>query len=152
MITVEDVAAFARAAHAGQTDKLGRDYCEEHLAPIAAKLADVGPEAEIAAWLHDVLEDTSVTVDQLRELGVPETVVAAVVSVSKREGEPYDALIARAAADPLGRLVKLAADNERNLESNDERARRDPDLARRLRTKYEHARTQLLATGQHGLD
>ena len=151
MITVEDVAAFARAAHTGQTDKLGRDYCEYHLAPIAAKLADVSPEAEMAGWLHDVLEDTSVTVDQLRELGVPETVVAAVVSVSKREGEPYDALIARAAADPLGRLVKLA-DNERNLESNDELAQRDPDLARRLRMKYEHARKQLLATGQHGLD
>ena len=48
-------------------------------------------------------------------------------------------VIERAAADPLGRLVKLA-DNALNLESNDALAQTDPETATRLREKYERAR------------
>lgn len=65
--------------------------------------------------------------------------------MSKRPGEPYSQLIERAAADPLGRLVKLA-DNARNLENNDELARTDPETAARLRERYERAREWLLGS------
>lgn len=143
LATLDDVRDLARTAHAGQVDKLGRDYFDHHLLPIAAKLARYGVEAEMAGLLHDILEDTDTSAGQLRELGVPDVVVTAVESVSKRDGEPYDALIRRAAADPLGRLVKLA-DNECNLESNDDLAAIDPETAARLRTKYEAARQVLL--------
>ena len=105
---------MAQEAHLGQTDKLGRDYFAAHLTPIATGLREFGPEAEAAGWLHDIIEDTHHTGDTLRAAGVPEDVVAAVESVTKVEGEPYERLIDRACADPIGRLVKLV-DNTWNL-------------------------------------
>jgi len=143
LISVDEVREFVRTAHAEQVDKLGRDYFLAHLKPIAAELAPYGANAEMAGLLHDVLEDTTVTGADLLSLGVPAAVVRAVEAVSKRPGERYEMLIERAAADPLGRLVKLA-DNARNLESNDELARVDPEAAARLKIKYEAARIRLL--------
>jgi len=142
-MSVDEVRDFARRAHEGQTDKLGRDYFTGHVLPIAELLDEHGPDAVMGGLLHDVIEDTEFTAQDLLELGVPDVVVRAVVSVSKVAGESYDELIARAAADPLGRLVKLA-DNAHNLASNDLLAATDPDAAARLRVKYETARKQLL--------
>lgn len=144
-ISLDEVRSLVARAHAGQVDKLGRDYITAHLEPIAESLKPHGEDAEMAGLLHDVLEDTPVTAGALLTAGVPPHVVRAVESVSKRTGEPYDDLIQRAAADPLGRLVKLA-DNARNLESNDALAKTDPETATRLREKYERARKRLLET------
>jgi len=140
------VRDFVRQAHAGQTDKQGRDYYLHHLLPISKLLREHGDHAEMAGLLHDVLEDTSVTVEDLIALGVPTNVVRAVESVSKRAGELYEDLIARAAADPLGRLVKLA-DNEWNLDGLASLAKTDPATAARLKEKYETARGKLLDAG-----
>ena len=106
-LDLDRIRALAQEAHLGQTDKLGRDYFTAHLTPIAAGLREFGPEAEAAGWLHDIIEDTQHTGDTLRAAGVPEDVVLAVESVTKIEGEPYERLIERACADPIGRLVKL---------------------------------------------
>lgn len=73
--------------------------------------------------------------------------VEAVVAVTKVEGESCDDTIARAAAHPLGRLVKLA-DNAHNLASNPALAEEDPVKAAELKEKYERARTALLAAGE----
>jgi hypothetical protein len=78
-----------------------------------------------------------VTGERLSTLGYPVRVIEAVQSVTRREGEPYPELIDRAAADPLGRLVKLA-DNWHNLSSLDMLA--DSSDRARLRGKYEDAR------------
>lgn len=142
-VTTAQVRQFVRRAHDGQTDTLGRDCFRDHLEPVAAELAAYGADAEMAGLLHDVLEDTAVTADQLRGLGIPEQVVRAVEAVTRRPGEQYADAIARAAADPLGRVVKLA-DNTVNLRSNAALAEVDPVAARRLRAKYETAREQLL--------
>lgn len=134
---------MARLAHAGQVDKQGRDYADHHLKPIAESLAEHGGLAVIAGWLHDIVEDTSWTVAEVEQHFGP-VVARAVDAVTRREGETYAELIARAAADPLGRLVKLA-DNAHNLASNDSLAATDPDAAARLRRRYERARVTLLA-------
>lgn len=144
VIDISAVRTMVREAHSGQVDKLGRDYVSAHLEPIAESLASYGEDAEVAGLLHDILEDTSVTSEELLSVGVPAHVVRAVESVTKRQGESYEGLIERAAADPLGRLVKLA-DNSRNLESNAALAETDPEAAARLRSKYERARERLLA-------
>jgi (p)ppGpp synthase/HD superfamily hydrolase len=144
-MTPDDVADFARRAHAGQVDQQGRDYYEHHLVPIAALLRPFGEDAAVAGLLHDVLEDTPTTVQDLVTLGVPAPVIAAVEAVTRREDEPYEALIERAAAHGLGRLVKLA-DNWHNLSSNAALAREDPEKAARLRLRYEAARTRLTAS------
>lgn len=146
MFTVADARELARAKHAGQVDKQGRDYFEAHLVPIAAALAPFGPLAEMAGWLHDIVEDTDTSLDDLRALGVPEIVVEAIDAVSRRPGEHYlRGLIPRSAAHPLGRLVKLA-DNRHNLNSNAELAETDPAKAKSLREgRYLPARRELLA-------
>ena len=127
-------------AHHGQVDKQGRDYVEHHLHPIAESLRPFGRSAYVAGLLHDVVEDTDTTYAQLSELGFSDVVVAAVRSVTRQEGETYDALIERAAADPLGRLVKLA-DNWHNLSSLDSLA--DEADRDRLRERYRRARIVL---------
>ncbi len=134
--------AFAARAHAGQVDKQGRDYFDYHLRPIAESLRPFGRRAYLAGLLHDVVEDTATTYAQLTALGLPATVVEAVRSVTRQDGELYPALIERAAADPLGRLVKLA-DNWHNLAGLDTLDEVDRD---RLRERYLAARVVLEAS------
>jgi (p)ppGpp synthase/HD superfamily hydrolase len=110
--TVSDADALAASAHAGQVDKAGRPYIN-HPRAVAALVLHLGDNAVMAALLHDIVEDTDVTLDDLRDLGYPGEVVRAVDSVTKRDDETYMDLIRRAAADPLGRLIKLA-DNTNN--------------------------------------
>jgi (p)ppGpp synthase/HD superfamily hydrolase len=137
-----NVLTLVQEAHAGQVDKQGRDYLRHHLLPVADLLRPFGDDAYDAGLLHDVLEDTAVTAADLLRAGVPPHVVRAVESVTRREGEPYDALIARAAADPLGRVVKLA-DTWVNLTGLKALAVDDTLTAERLRAKYRAARSVL---------
>lgn len=143
VVSIDSVRDFARRAHTGQLDKRGRPYFDGHVSAVAARLAELGTEAEMAGLLHDIIEDTAVVAGDLTELGVPDRVVTAVVAVTRRSGESYEDFIERAAADPLGRLVKLA-DNADNLEGLDDLARTDPQTAQRLRVRYVQARERLL--------
>lgn len=123
--------ALATRAHAGQTDKAGRPYIE-HPADVASRLDDA--DARAAAWLHDVVEDTDVTLADLRTAGFPDAVVDAVDAVTKRPGENYEDAIARAGQDPVGRLVKRA-----DIASNTDPARTallDDVTRARLAAKY----------------
>lgn len=141
----EQAGQIAQEAHASQQDKLGRDYVDAHLRPIAEAAAVFGPEAEAAGWLHDVIEDTRITADDLRERAIPEHVIDAVESVTKVPGEEYDELITRVCQHPLGRFVKLV-DNAWNIACNPVLAEVDADKAHRLMTeKYLPARERLLA-------
>lgn len=138
--TLRDAVDLARRAHAGQVDKSGRPYIAH---PLRVMDAVDGTWARMAAVLHDVIEDTAVTEDDLRRAGCPEQVVAAVVALTKLPGEPLAASMARAAADPIARVVKRAdiADNcsEARLALLDEATRT------RLRAKY--ARSLALLDG-----
>ncbi len=109
---VERADALAKRAHTGQVDKAGQPYID-HPRAVAALVRHHGPHAEAAALLHDVVEDTDVTLEDLRSDGYPPDVVAAVDSVTRRPDETYMDMIRRAAADPLGRIIKLA-DNTHN--------------------------------------
>jgi len=140
-----DVRDIARRAHEGQVDGAGRTYFDAHLNPIAEAAAVFGPDAEAAGWLHDILEDTETTSEQLAKWGVAFEVISAVESVTRRHGETYEKLIDRSCAHPLGRCVKLA-DNAWNFTSNPVPAATDPDKAESmLARKYLPARKRLLA-------
>lgn len=135
---------IARRAHDGQQDKAGRDYFDAHLIPIASAATVFGETVTAAAWLHDVLEDTSVTADELRRLGASPPVVSAVESVTRRTNESYAQLIQRTGADPVGRFVKLI-DNAWNITSKPILAETDPERAKSLlHGRYEPARRQLM--------
>ena len=145
-LLVEVARLVATAAHAGQVDKGGAPYIE-HPAFVADRVRWLGgDEVEVAAaWLHDVVEDTTVSLEALASV-FPANVVDTVDSVTRRQGEEYEAFVARAAAGARSRLVKLA-DVEHNLDAS-----RLPgggvDLSEADRArlaKYERARGVLLA-------
>src|SRR5262249_4992704 len=70
-------------------------------------------EARIIAVLHDVLEDTSVTEEDLRREGFSESIITGVLAVTKRPNEPYADFVLRSCRHDAARQVKLAdiADN-----------------------------------------
>jgi (p)ppGpp synthase/HD superfamily hydrolase len=105
MATLERAIEIAAKAHAGQVDKAGQPYV---LHPLRMMLAVTTKEARMAAVLHDVVEDTAVTLDELRAEGFPASVLEAVEALTKREGEDYEAFIRRVATNPIAREVKLA--------------------------------------------
>lgn len=110
MSTLERAIVIATTAHAGQRDKGGAPYI---LHPLRVMLRTSGESERIAAVLHDVVEDTPITIDALREFGFSREVLRAVQLLTKVEGESYGEFIARAATDDVARRVKLAdiADN-----------------------------------------
>jgi (p)ppGpp synthase/HD superfamily hydrolase len=106
MSTLERAIAIAAEAHAGQVDKAGQPYI---LHPLRMMLSLATTDERIVAALHDVVEDCpGWDFARLREEGFSDTVLAALDAVTNRAGEDYDAFVARAAADPIGRRVKLA--------------------------------------------
>jgi len=129
--TIDDAVRIARDAHADQVDKSGRPYIEH---PLRVMSRVDGEYAKMTAVLHDVVEDTGVTPDDLHAAGCPHRVVDAVVAISKRPGERTPDYLARVAADPIAIVVKRAdiADNS----SPQRLDRLDADTRERLRHKY----------------
>ncbi len=126
---------LAEEVHAGQVDKAGQPYID-HPARVAARVAG-DPDAEAVAWLHDVVEDTDMTLERLREIGFPADIVLAVDAMTRREDEIPDDYYARVAANPLALKVKRA-----DLADNSDPGRLallQPDLESRLQAKYAHA-------------
>lgn len=112
MSTLERAIEIAAAAHAGQVDKAGQPYI---LHPLRVMLRVSTGHERMAAVLHDVVEDTPVTLVQLTEAGFPVEVVDAVAALTKRPGETRMQAAARAASNPIARVVKLA-DNAENMD------------------------------------
>lgn len=112
MPTLEDAIALAVNAHAGQVDKVGQPYI---LHPLRVMFAVEGETARMAGVLHDVVEDTDVTFDQLREMGYSEEVIEALDCLTRREDETYAEFVERARANPIARQVKIA-DIEDNMD------------------------------------
>ncbi len=113
MSSVARAIEIAREVHQHQVDKGGAPYIGH---PVRVANACASDDAKMVAMLHDVVEDGASqgwSFDRLRAEGFSEVVVAAVESVSKRDGEDYEAFVLRAAQNALGREVKLAdiADN-----------------------------------------
>lgn len=134
--------AVAAEAHRGQVDKAGQPYLN-HPKAVARALEEYGETAMMAGWLHDVVEDSRFTLEDLRDYGFPPEVVAAVDSVTRRDGETYMDMIRRAAADPLGRLVKIADVSHNSDEAR--LAKLPADVADGLRRRYAKARKVLVA-------
>ena len=112
MNPLESAIAIAVRAHAGQADKSGEPYIFH---PLRVMFRCQTDEQRIVAILHDVVEDTSVTFEDLRKQGFDDAILAALDCVTKRDGESYEQFVERAAANPIARQVKLA-DLEDNMD------------------------------------
>jgi guanosine-3',5'-bis(diphosphate) 3'-pyrophosphohydrolase len=112
MATLERAIQIAAEAHAGQLDKAGQPYI---LHPLRVMLHMKSEQERIVAVLHDVIEDTPVTLMQLAAEGFSSVVIYAVQALTKLPGESRLAAAARAAKNPIALVVKLA-DNSENMD------------------------------------
>lgn len=136
--TVHDAIAIAAAAHHGQVDKAGQPYLF-HPISVASRFKD--PTAQIVAVLHDIVEDTELSLSDLRNFGFDDEVLTAVDCLTHRDGESYDAYLARVASDDLATSVKYA-DIDDNSSGDRLRRLSDPERSR-LGVKYHSARVAL---------
>ena len=90
-------------AHQGQTDKMGKAYI---LHPLRVAHRCKTDEERIVAILHDTVEDSQVTPDDLLCCDFPWHIVDAILSVTRQSGETYEEFVQRAARNPIGREVK----------------------------------------------
>ena len=112
MNMLEKAIGIALKAHQDQVDKYGRPYV---LHPIRVMARFRDPVLQQIAILHDVVEDSAWTCKQLRAQKFSAEIIEAVDALTRRQGEPYDSLIDRAALNPLALQVKLV-DLEDNMD------------------------------------
>lgn len=109
----EHALRIAVDAHAGQTDNEERPYILHVLQVVNGSRPDL--ETMTVAALHDVVEDSPITLAHLRDQGFPERILEAVDAISRRDGETYEDYIERVARVPLATRVKLP-DLEHNMD------------------------------------
>ena len=112
MSTLENAIALAAKIHKDQVDKYGHPYI---LHPLRVMFRLDTELEQIVGVLHDVVEDSKLTFDDLRLMGYSEMVIEALDGVTRREDETYDEFVERSLAHPLSRRVKVA-DLEDNMD------------------------------------
>lgn len=103
---VDKAERLAIKAHAGQKDKAGKDYFEAHVAVVANSIIG-DPVAKAAAFLHDTVEDTSVTIEDIRA-EFPKEVADAVDVLTHRKGMSYAEYLWRIQQNRTAVKVKLS--------------------------------------------
>ena len=107
MSTLETAIEIAARAHAGQVDKAGAPYIF-HPLRLMLGVTVTTPFERMAAVLHDTVEDTNISLADLRDAGFPAEVLDAVDALTKRAGEKRLDAAHRAAENPIALVVKLA--------------------------------------------
>ena len=126
-------------AHKDQIDKSGMPYVF-HPFHLAEQMAD--EKTTVVALLHDVIEDTEYTVDDLKSMGFSDDILSAIALMTHADGVPYMEYVARIKDDPIAKAVKLA-----DLRHNSDMSRLDKITAfdRERAEKYKKA-MELLET------
>lgn len=121
-------------AHAGQVDKAGIPYVFHpfHLAEQMTEEATV-----VAALLHDVMEDTPYTLQDLQRLGFEPRILEALCLLTHEEGIPYQDYVRRLSVDPIARAVKLADLRHNMDESRNASLPRNEERNARYRKAYD---------------
>ena len=117
---------IASDAHEGVKRKNGEDYIEHPIR--VSKRVPNGPMV-VVAILHDVVEDSQYTLDDLREEGFSERIVKAVDGVTRKKTESYKDFVVRASKNGDSRIVKIA-DIHDNLSDANEFMREEKDWHR----------------------
>jgi len=137
-MNLEQAISIASLAHAGQLDKGGEPYIL-HPLRVMMKLKD--EKQRIVAVLHDVIEDTIITYQYLKDRGLNSELVNHVVTLTRFKNENYNEYINRISKDEFAIQVKLA-----DLEDNMDMSRlKNPTVKDYDRVvKYGKAREKLM--------
>jgi (p)ppGpp synthase/HD superfamily hydrolase len=134
MHLLEKAILIATHAHKDQVDKGGAPYI---LHPIAVMSRVSSIEAKIVAILHDVIEDTPVTLEQLRTENFPDNVLSALLLLTHSEDEPYFSYIERISKHSLAKEVKIAdLEENMNLERIPKPSRKDLERVQKYQSAY----------------
>ena len=127
MNQLEHAIAIALDVHSGQTDRYGQPYI---LHPLHVML-EMESEVEMtAAVLHDVIEDSEMTLDDLRAKGFSSEVLEAVdLLTHAKESTPYEEYVQRIKPNPIARKIKMA-DLRHNMDIRRMDRVRDQDVSR----------------------
>src|SRR5262249_18622075 len=109
---LEKAIGIAVQAHRSQRDRYGAPYI---LHPLRVMNRVNSATEKTIAILHDVVEDTPWTFEDLKREEFPDSVLAALDCLTKREGEDYEDFVKRSRSNALARRVKLA-DLEDNMD------------------------------------
>ena len=101
----EKAYKIAKKAHLGQVDKAGEDYIK-HPEKVASFVKT--DEEKAVAYLHDVIEDTELTLEDLNKYDFSKEVLEAVDIITKKRGEDYQSYLHSVKKNKLARAVKLA--------------------------------------------
>lgn len=96
---------ISQKAHAGQFDKGGNPYIQ-HPMRVANSLDDL--EQKIVALLHDVMEDSEISKDQLLNYGFTNRIVNSIRILTKSKDISYDDYIRAIKKDNNAWKVKIA--------------------------------------------
>lgn len=130
---------IAAVAHDGQTDKAGQPYINHPIA-VADKVSS--DTEKVVALMHDVIEDSATTLDDIRKAGFSEDIIEALDCITKRDNEAYDDYLLRVASNGIAKTVKMA-DIAHNMDTTRLINITEKDL-KRLQ-KYEYAISVLSA-------
>jgi len=139
MTLISKVITLAVEAHDGQTDKVGDPYIFH---PLRVMMDCNTLTEKIVAVLHDIVEDTDITFEDIRALfssdqTLGRTVVDAVDAMTKRDGEKYEDYLLRVKQNPIALSVKLS-DIQDNI-SPKRQERLSIENRTMLQKKYEKA-------------
>lgn len=95
---------IAYFAHEHQVDKGGAPYI---LHPLRVMACCDTTQSKIVAVLHDVIEDTNITLENLKQEGFSEEILTALTCITKKEGEEYQNFINRVSKNRLATKVKI---------------------------------------------
>ena len=97
---------IAAKTHSGQVDKGGKPYILHPLRVLLNFCESESESVKICAVLHDVVEDTDITLDDLRIEGFSEEVITALDCLTKRDNENYEDFISRVLTNEIACKVK----------------------------------------------
>ena len=127
-------------AHRGQTDRTGLPYVF-HPYHLAEQMED--EYTTVAALLHDVVEDTPITFDDLKKQGIPDEVIAALRLLTHSPGVPYFDYVRGVIGNRIATAVKLA-----DLRHNSDLSRLDTVTERDIERQKKYLRAIRILTGQ----
>jgi (p)ppGpp synthase/HD superfamily hydrolase len=137
-----DAIALAARAHLGQFDKGGNPYILHPLRVMhkVMKMTD-DENIHMLAVLHDVVEDTSITLEYLESVGFPIEVVDALALMTKRSGDSYIGTYIPRLCTHYGCILVKMCDISHNSDIRRLKGITEKDLDRM--TKYQISHTML---------
>jgi len=104
MNDIKKAIEIATKAHKNQKDRAGKDYIH-HPKTVASYVKN--DKEKIVAWLHDVIEDTNITLKELSEY-FTQDIIKAINIITKKKNQSYETYLINIKKNKLARNVKLA--------------------------------------------